>query len=298
MALRLVVFDLDGVLVDVESSWQAVHRAFDVDNEANFRRYLQGKIDYQEFMRSDIALWSNPAIEYVSDVLQGLPLMRGARETLAAIKATGHRTAIISSGISLLADRVQAAMGIDYSYANRLHVDAQGRLTGEGDEVVKIDGKGEVLKRLCGRLGFTLGECAVIGDSVFDIPMFEGAGLSVAFNPTDQAVNDAADVVEAHDLRSVIPWLTHELSKAELLLDCATEREAASLVAAVTPDNEIVPGGLHIKTVQVGATVRTRVITITGVKTLLATINDLLSCIQAAQNVIKRVGRGARNDKA
>ena len=135
VVLRLVVFDLDGVLVDVDSSWEAVHRAFDVDNSANFQMYLQGAIDYREFMRSDIALWSNPAVDHVSEVLRGLPLMPGARETLAAIKATGYRTAIISSGISLLADRVRAAMGIDYSFANRIHVDAQSKLTGEGDEI-------------------------------------------------------------------------------------------------------------------------------------------------------------------
>lgn len=295
MALRFVVFDLDGVLVEVDSSWQAVHRAFDVDNEGNFRRYLQDVIDYREFMRSDIALWSNPTIEQVSAVLRELPLMRGARETLAALKATGYRTAIVSSGIALLADRVQEAMGIDYSYANRLHVDAHGRLTGEGDAVVEIDGKGTILKRLCSRLGFTLGECAVIGDSAFDIPMFEGVGLSVAFNPKDQAVVDAADVVEAQDLRSIMPWLSHEVGKAELAIDCATEREAAALVAAVTPDNENAPKGLRVKSVQVGVMVRTRVVTTMGVKTILATLNDLLACIQAAQSVVKRVECG---DKA
>lgn len=295
MALRLVVFDMDGVLVDVDSSWQAVHRAFDVDNEANFRRYLQGAIDYQEFMRSDVALWMNPAIERISAILQELPLMYGARETLAAMKTSGFRTAIISSGISLLADRVRAALGIDYSYANRLHVDGHGRLTGEGEVVVKIDGKGEVLNRLCNRFGFTLDECAVVGDSVFDIPMFEGAGLSIAFNPKDQAVTDAADVVETHDLRSIVPWLSRKLSKAELYLACATEREAASLVAGVSPDNDPAPTGLRVRTEQVGERVRTRVVTTRGVKTLLATLDDLLACIQAAQHVVKRMGCG---DKA
>ncbi|GAG35915.1 unnamed protein product, partial [marine sediment metagenome] len=54
--IKMVVFDLDGVLVDIDSSWQTIHRAFGVDNEENFQKHLRNEIDYREFMRSDIGL--------------------------------------------------------------------------------------------------------------------------------------------------------------------------------------------------------------------------------------------------
>ena len=39
--MKMVVFDMDGVLVDIDSSWQLIHKAFNADNEENFQRYLE-----------------------------------------------------------------------------------------------------------------------------------------------------------------------------------------------------------------------------------------------------------------
>ena len=55
--LRLVVFDMDGVLADTPSSWVYVHQAFGVNNRANLDLYLQCEIDYDQFMRRDIRTW-------------------------------------------------------------------------------------------------------------------------------------------------------------------------------------------------------------------------------------------------
>lgn len=47
-----------------------------------------------------------------------------------------------------------------------------------------------------------------MGNSCFDIPMFEISGLGVAFNPEDVCVRTAADyVVERKDLRDVLSVL-------------------------------------------------------------------------------------------
>ncbi|HEX2065545.1 MAG TPA: hypothetical protein VHI93_01910 [Candidatus Thermoplasmatota archaeon] len=40
--VRLVCFDMDGVLIDVGSSWVMVHRHFGVQNEASLHAYLRG----------------------------------------------------------------------------------------------------------------------------------------------------------------------------------------------------------------------------------------------------------------
>jgi phosphoserine phosphatase len=55
--MKLICFDLDGVLTKVESSWRYVHNYFSVNNEASLKLYLEGKIDDREFMRRDIKLW-------------------------------------------------------------------------------------------------------------------------------------------------------------------------------------------------------------------------------------------------
>jgi len=206
--LRVVVFDLDGVLVDIDSSWQVVHRAFGVDNEENYKRYMRGEIDYKEFMRSDICLWGRSHINKIEIILQKVPLMNGAEETVGRLKEFGYRTAIISSGISILACRIKAELGMDRAFANQLLTDENGILTGEGKEEVKLAGKELVLKKVASTEGAKLSQCAVVGDSVFDIPMFEEAGFSVAFNAQDGRVVRAADVaINQKDLRKVLVYL-------------------------------------------------------------------------------------------
>ena len=56
--MKLVVFDMDGVLTEYFSSWVRVHEHFGTDNDEALRLYMEGKIDDEEFMRRDIALWT------------------------------------------------------------------------------------------------------------------------------------------------------------------------------------------------------------------------------------------------
>ena len=52
--IRLVVFDMDGVLTTHPSSWEYVHRAMGVDNSENLRLYRTGNISYMDFLRIDL----------------------------------------------------------------------------------------------------------------------------------------------------------------------------------------------------------------------------------------------------
>jgi len=192
--IKLVVFDLDGVLVDTKSSWQTIHEAFGVDNEENFQRYLRDEISFKEFMRSDIRLWKNININKIKSILDQVPLIKGAKETINALKKAGYKTAIISSGISLLADRVKNELGIDQSFANELLVNKNGYLTGEGKENVELLKKVRTLQRLAAIEGIATQQCAVVGDSVFDIQLFKKAGFSIAFNTKDHRVKEAANL--------------------------------------------------------------------------------------------------------
>src|SRR5512137_1631033 len=107
---RLVVFDMDGVLADIESSWVHVHRHFGVSNDHSLYAYLRGEIDDLEFIRRDIQLWrkANPDITAndIGEILADVPLMPGAAETVDGLRAKGHRTAIVSAGIDILAERI------------------------------------------------------------------------------------------------------------------------------------------------------------------------------------------------
>lgn len=209
--LRIVVFDMDGVLVDVKSSWQFIHEAFGIDNSENVKRYVKGEITYRELMRRDIALWGKVNIDKIRSILSEAPLMPGATETFAGLKKAGLKTALISAGVSILADRLQEILGLDYIFANKVLTDQHGFLTGEGEETVGLLDKLSVLRKLVATEKISLEECAVIGDSSYDIPMFREAELSIAFNTNDSKVRNAADIiVEKKDLREILPCLIEQ----------------------------------------------------------------------------------------
>lgn len=207
--LRLVAFDMDGTLVDVASSWRSVHEHFDDQNEEGLRAFLENRIDDAEFVRSDIRIWwrHQPEITVfdIEQILRPVPLMPGAAELVAALRAHGIHTAIVSGGIDLLAKRIGRELGIDYVLANGFRTDARGRLTGEGIVRVPIWGKEQVLADIQAQLGVAPSSTGAVGNSEIDVGLFRRARVGIAFRPEDAAVRSAATfVVESGDLTQAI----------------------------------------------------------------------------------------------
>jgi phosphoserine phosphatase len=292
--IQLVVFDMDGVLVEIDSSWQVIHRAFAVDNEDNFRRHQQGLITYSEFMQSDIRLWGRTHQNQIQQILATVPLMPGAKTTLAQLRRAGKATAIISSGLMLLANRLCSALDIDYVYANQLITDTEGYLTGEGDGKVTLDNKGQILAQLCADTKILPENCAVIGDSRFDLSLFDCAGLRIAFNAQDSTLKQAADLtIEASDLRQLLPWiLADSVTRSDLSFTYPSAHQAAIIVNALTPDNLHLPEGLFINSHLHEQEVKIRILSTKGLSTLLATLDDLLLNIQIIEKTFPIINPG------
>ena len=198
--------------MDIKSSWVHVHRHFGVNNEHSLEAYLNGEIDDLEFIRRDVALWmeKDPALkmEDVKRILSTAPLMNGAVETVAALRDNGVRTAIVSAGIDLLAERVAIELRMDMFYANGFMADCTGTLTGEGVLNVRLDQKGEKLQEIADLFGFDADDVASVGNSRYDVPMFEVSGLGVAFCPEDEDTRDSADeVIDEKNLARILQFL-------------------------------------------------------------------------------------------
>ena len=73
---------------------------------------------------------------------------------------------------------------------------------------------------------------------------------------------------------------------ARITLSYGKEEYAEAVVKAVTPDNLIAPPGLSIKTVRRKAKVVTQITGVKSIKTLLATIDDLLMAVQIAEKTL------------
>ncbi len=210
--LRLVALDMDGTLVDVESSWASVHAFFGERNTDGLRLFLSNQIDDLEFIRSDVRIWwkhrPDLRIDEIEEILAGVPLMPGADALIRGLRARGVRTAIVSGGIDVLAKRIANDLGIDIALANGFRVDSDGRLTGEGIVRVPIHEKERVLAALQAQLGIDPTETASVGNSEIDVGLFRESRFGIAFRPEDEAVRaGATHVVAEPDLARVLEVL-------------------------------------------------------------------------------------------
>jgi phosphoserine phosphatase len=210
--VELVVFDMDGVLIESRSSWVLVHQHFGTDNEDSLQAFLRGEIDDIEFIRRDVERWVSAGgpvhVSEVNGVLDGALPFPGALETLHTLHRRGVRTAIVSGGLRHLAMRMGRLGSVDVVMANDVEVDDEGYLTGGGVVHVPLRDKGEVVAAIQEELGVTPEASAAVGDSPVDVSMFPRTRVSIAFNPRDGGTERAAkNVVRSRDLRSVLPLL-------------------------------------------------------------------------------------------
>lgn len=207
--LRLAVFDVDGTLLKVRSSWQYLHEALGTWDKGKqyAEQFSQGLIDYKEWAELDAFLWRGQPVEEVKRIIGGMPYTVGAEEVITALRKGGFRVVLLSAGLSLVTERIEREIGVDYALANDIVVE-DGVLTGDVKVNVPLDGKLGALQRIAGQFGVKLEECVAVGDDESLVPVLEHVGLGIAFNPWDERLERLARVIIKNgDLRHVLPHI-------------------------------------------------------------------------------------------
>ena len=207
--LRLVVFDVDGTLIKVKSSWQFLHNELGTwDRGSKYAaQFFRGLISYEDWARLDASLWKGIPLKRIREITDSIPYTDGASEVVTLLRNEGLKVFLLSAGLSVVTDRVSREMKVDGCYANELIV-RDGFLTGDVKVNVSFRNKDGVLNTVLQKFGLTSNECSAVGDDETMIPLFDSVGFGVAFNPRTQIVEEHADVVvRGDDLRSVLPHL-------------------------------------------------------------------------------------------
>ncbi len=203
MKYELVCFDMDGTLTKHRSSWGWVHDYYGVDNTDSYELFCAGEIDEPEFMRRDICMWmeKHPEITAtdVARTFTQMPLTGGIQETVAALSFEGVRSVIVSGGIDSAAKMISDEFGFDDYLADSLATCEAGKLTGEGIMNVDLRDKGVSVREFQKKYKTDKEHTVSVGNSFTDIPMFDNSALSIAFNPIDDDVVEAADAVIRSD---------------------------------------------------------------------------------------------------
>jgi len=208
--VRMVIFDLDGTLIEGKSSWGRIHEFFGTEQkgEDGLEKYERGEIDYVEFMRRDMSAWPVGISRSVLEkILSGFTFSTGARDCTSGLRKRGIRMGVVSSGLDLLAGMVCRDLGIECCVANGLVFDQQGRLTSDVLPRVDLLRKDEALMKMVSEQGLEPDEVLGVGDTHFDIPLLRACGYRVAFKPRRKDKDKLEEIAHyfVDDLRELLP---------------------------------------------------------------------------------------------
>ena len=204
--IRLVIFDLDGTLTPVDSLWRYLHEAFGTWDRGKVAalKYSRGEISYKEWAETDAGYWAGAPLSQLTNLLEQIPYREGAREVFEELRRRQVKTAILSAGLSILADKAARDLGADVAFSNELETN-DGRLTGGITVKVAVNNKKEIIEQIATRLGIPLRDVALVGDRAFDLSHSDC--LRIAFKPKDEVARREADFVVDENLERILQYL-------------------------------------------------------------------------------------------
>ncbi len=204
---RLIAFDMDSTLIDIECVDEIADAAGrKAEVAAITEAAMRGEIaDYKDSLRRRVALLKGVPLAALHEVYeQRLHLNPGAETLVRACQAAGLKTLLVSGGFTFFTDRLRDRLGIDYTRSNVLGVDGDrldGRLVDQpwGDICDGAE-KRRMLLQTCDRLGIAPRQAIAVGDGANDLPMMDEAGLSVAYHAKPAVRERAMLSIEAGGL--------------------------------------------------------------------------------------------------
>ncbi|MEO5845722.1 MAG: phosphoserine phosphatase SerB [Caldimonas sp.] len=222
---RLIAFDMDSTLITIE----CIDEIADVAGRkaevaAITEAAMRGEIaDYKESLRRRVALLAGvpaAALQRVHD--ERLRFHPGAERLVAACKAAGLKTLLVSGGFTFFTDRVRDSLGFDFTRSNVLEV-AEGALTGRGFDGSVLTGrlvdqpwgdicdgaeKRKMMLETCQALAISPAQAIAVGDGANDLPMMAAAGLSVAYHAKPKVRQAAMVAIDEGGLDRLLEIVT------------------------------------------------------------------------------------------
>ncbi len=202
---RLVVFDMDSTLVQVEVIDELAKKAGVGDQVAAITESaMRGELDFRQSLRHRLALLKGLPESSLAEVAEELPLSDGAERLIQNLKRFGYKIAILSGGFTYFGRRLQERFGLDYVFANELEI-RDGVVTGQVvGEIVDGQKKADLLQAIALQERISLQQVIAVGDGANDLPMLNLAGLGIAFHAKPKVKEGAGHAISTFGLDSIL----------------------------------------------------------------------------------------------
>jgi len=181
--MSLIVFDLDGVIVDeyLPELAKLVKKEKEVAEITLLG--MKGKIDFKEGLKKRISLLKGLSIEVAKEVAMKMEYYDGVVETFKKLKEKKHTLAVITGCFDVFEERLKEDLGIDFVIANKFIVN-NGHISDV--DIIVDEHKEKHLEKLLDNIKIDKEYVIMVGDGTNDIGIFKSAGYAVGLNPKDE----------------------------------------------------------------------------------------------------------------
>ena len=180
---RLVFFDMDSTLIDMEIIDEMARRA-DVFKEVSriTEKARRGDLDFEEALAQRVALLKGLKVEELEKIRNEMKLSEGAEDLVMTLKQLGFKQGVVSGGFNYFTDYLKEKLGLDFAFSNQLEI-KNGTLTGRVlGNIVDGPYKAKIVNMVSSEEGILLDQTVAIGDGANDVLMLGQAGLGIAYN--------------------------------------------------------------------------------------------------------------------
>jgi len=198
----LVIFDVEGVLFDAEylpilaEKLNKEKEIWDITKKG-----IQGVINWEEGLRKRVDALKGLDFQTCQEVADSLPIMTGAKEACRILKAAGWKLMAVSGGFTIMTERLQKELDLDYVFSNEL-IFKDGKLNGV---TVNVDSdKAKSAKFKIQEWNQNKDDIVVVVDGANDLALFNICGLGIAFRAQDKVKDVANAILEEKDLSKIL----------------------------------------------------------------------------------------------
>lgn len=191
---RLIFFDMDSTLVDMEITDEMARRA-GVYREVSriTEKAMRGDFDFEESLIQRVALIKGLTVSELTEIRDNMRLSQGVEELTTTLRWLGYKLGVITGGFDFFSDYLKEKLGFDFAFANKLEI-KNGALTGRiVGPIIDAAQKARIVNKTSCDQGILLDQTVVVGDGANDALMLGQAGLGIAYN-AKKGVDRAANV--------------------------------------------------------------------------------------------------------
>ncbi len=198
----LAIFDVEGVLYDEEYLPLLAEKLNKEDEIWEITKQgIQGKINWEDGLRTRVKALAGLDEKICQEVSDSLPIMTGAKEACRVLKAAGWKLMAVSGGFTIMMERLQKELDLDYVYCNEL-IFKNGKLDGVKINVDSDKSKSAKIK--IAEWGEQKENIICVVDGANDVKLFDICGLGIAYRAQDVVKDLATTTLEEKDLSKIL----------------------------------------------------------------------------------------------